>query len=239
MIEAPPQSWCVLDDFWFRYVADMGIAGPDKGVGGKYLFVPPGHEGELPDGYYTYQSSTYSNWVVPRALGGVPAMKQTRIYPLAEASAPDNEFINLAEIVMNTVHSKDFSFFEELDELIQEEPLEALDAERAGQLAAIGLAKGKPFAPDERMRGILSQAAQIGAGMARTVSYADRLTPTRCTTATEVCSTVRPDLETQRVRTRRLPSTPAPEDTLIAYRSSNGRGGKVCCCHSNREASSG
>ena len=39
VIEAPPQSLCVVDDFWFRYVADMGIAGPDKGQGGKYLFL--------------------------------------------------------------------------------------------------------------------------------------------------------------------------------------------------------
>ena len=47
---------------------------------------------------------------------------------------------------------------------MQEEPIEALDAERAGQLAAIGIVNGQPFAPDDRMRGILDQAAQIGAG---------------------------------------------------------------------------
>jgi hypothetical protein len=174
VIEAPPQSLCVVDDFWFRYLADMGIAGPDKGAGGKYLFVPPEYHGDLPDGYFTYRSPTFTNWVVLRALGGVPAMKQTRIYPLSEASAPDNEFINLAEKVMNTVHSNDFSFYEELAELIGEEPPEALDAERAGQLAAIGLVSGQPFVPDERMRGILSRAAQIGAGLARTVAYAPR-----------------------------------------------------------------
>jgi hypothetical protein len=175
VIEAPPESLCVVDDFWFRYVADMGIAGPDQGAGGKYLFLPPGYDGEIPDGFYSYRSPTYSNWVVLRALGGVPAMKQTRIYPLSQASAPEsNVFINLAEVIMNTVHGNDFSFFEELDELMQEEPTEALDAERAGQLAAIGLVNGRPFAPDERMRGILSRAAQIGAGMARTVAYAPR-----------------------------------------------------------------
>ena len=53
VIEAPPESLCVVDDFWFRYVADMGIAGPDQGAGGKYLFLPPGYDGEIPDGYYT------------------------------------------------------------------------------------------------------------------------------------------------------------------------------------------
>ncbi len=165
----------MVDDFWFRYVADMGIAGPDRGQGGKYLFLPPGYAGAVPDGYFTYRCPTYSNWVVLRALGGVPAIKTTRIYPLTDATAPEaNEFINLADQIFNTVHSNDFSFFEEVDELLQEEPTEALDAERTGQLAAIGLVAGQPFAPDARMRGILAKAAEIGAGMARTVAYAPR-----------------------------------------------------------------
>ncbi len=140
VIEAPPQSLCVVDDFWFRYVADMGIPGPDRGAGGKYLFLPPGYDGEVPDGYFTYRTPTFSNWVILRALGGVPAMKQTKIYPLAElAAAPEpNEFVNLSDAVINTVHANDLSFFSELDELVQEEPTDALDAERSGQLAAIG-----------------------------------------------------------------------------------------------------
>src|SRR5215216_2144316 len=92
VIEAPPGSLCMVDDFWFRYVADMGLAGPDKGQGGNYLYLPPGYDGEVPDGYFTYRSPTYTNWVVLRALGGVPDMKKTRIYPLEEAdNPPDNE----------------------------------------------------------------------------------------------------------------------------------------------------
>ena len=175
VIEAPPKSLCVVDDFWFRYVADMGIPGPDQGRGGKYLFLPPSYDGQVPNGYFTYRCPTFTNWVVLRALGGVPAMKQTRIYPLTEVGAPpDNEFINLADAVMNTVHGNDFSFFEEVAELLQEEPVEALDAERAGQLAAIGLVSGQPFTPDDRMRTILTEAAKIGAGMARTIAYAPK-----------------------------------------------------------------
>ncbi len=59
-------------------------------------------------------------------------------------------------------------------ELLGEEPVEALDAERAGQLAAIGLVSGQPFTPDGRLRAILTRAAEIGAGMARTVAYTPR-----------------------------------------------------------------
>jgi hypothetical protein len=175
VIEAPPGSLCVIDDFWFRYVADMGIPGPDKGQGGKYLYLPPGYEGEVPDGYFTYRSPTYTNWVVLRALGGVPDMKKTRIYRLTEAgSPPENVWIDMAAPTFNTVHANDFSFFEEIDELVQEEPVEALDPERTGQIAAIGIVKGQPFAPDDRMRGILDQAARIGAGISRALAYAPR-----------------------------------------------------------------
>jgi hypothetical protein len=175
VIEAPPQSLCVVDDFWFRYVADMGIPGPDKGQGGKYLFLPPGYDDEVPDGYYVYTSPTFTNWTVLRALGGVPAMMQTKMYPLSEAADPQpNEFVNIADRIFNTVHANDFSFYEEVNCIVQEEPIEALDAERAGQLAAIGIVKGKPFAPDARTRTILEQAAVIGSAMARTVCYAPR-----------------------------------------------------------------
>jgi len=175
VIEAPPRSLCVVDDFWFRYVADMGIAGPDRGQGGKYLYLPPGYAGDVPDGYYTYRSPTFTNWAVLRALGGLPDMKQTRIYPLAEAAAPpDNTWIDWAGLAFNTIHGNDFSFYEEVNELVQEEPTEALDAERAGQLAAIGIVKGQRFAPDDRMRAILDRAARIAAGMARAMAYAPR-----------------------------------------------------------------
>jgi len=175
VIEAPPQSLCVVDDFWFRYVADMGIAGPDKGAGGKYLFLPPGYDGERPEGYFTYESPTYTNWVVLRTLGGVPAMKQTRIYPLSEAQSPrDNTFLNLAPVLQNTVHANDFTFFEEIAQLVAEEPTTALDPERAGTLAAIGLAHGTAFEPDEHRRGILDDAARIGAAISRALVFQPR-----------------------------------------------------------------
>ncbi len=58
--------------------------------------------------------------------------------------------------------------------VVQEEPVEALDPERAGRVAAIGIVKGKPFAPDERLRGLLAQAAPIAAGIARALVYKPR-----------------------------------------------------------------
>ncbi len=175
VVEPPAESLCVVDDFWFRYVADMGIAGPDRGKGGKYLFLPPGYDGDEPDGYFVYRTPTFTNWAVFRALGGVAAVEQTRVYRLADAADPPaTSFVNVADKAFNTVHANDFSFFEEIDELVQEEPAESLDPERAGQLAAVGIRHGKSFAPDERLRGILDAAARTAAGISRALVYFPR-----------------------------------------------------------------
>ena len=66
VMETPPNTLGLIDDFWFQYVTDYGNAGPDKGKGGKYLLVPPGYEGKIPDGYFVAKSATYGNWLVMR-----------------------------------------------------------------------------------------------------------------------------------------------------------------------------
>jgi hypothetical protein len=175
VVEAPPNSLCVVDDFWFRYVADMGLPGPDQGQGGQYLFLPPGYDGEVPDGYFTYRCPTYTNWLVVRALGGVDAIRTTRIYPLDRAERPpEMVFVNLAEQRINTVHSNDYHYYEEIDTLVQEEPAGSLDPERTGQLAAIGIVHGQPFEPDERLRGILAKSAPLAAAIVRSLFFRPR-----------------------------------------------------------------
>ena len=61
----------------------------------------------------------------------------------------------------------DYSFFEVVNEIVQEEADGWLDPELAGQLRAIGIMKGQKFAPDERMKKILTDAVAIGNGYAR------------------------------------------------------------------------
>jgi hypothetical protein len=63
----------------------------------------------------------------------------------------------------------DFSYFEMLNELVQMEPAEALDLELAGQFAAIGIVKGKKFAPDAHMRRNLEKAVAVGNAASRTL----------------------------------------------------------------------
>ena len=52
VLEVPPKVLGLVNDMWYRWVGDVGITGPDKGSGGKYLLLPPGYKGEVPNGYH-------------------------------------------------------------------------------------------------------------------------------------------------------------------------------------------
>jgi hypothetical protein len=173
----------VIDDFWFRHNSDIGPLGPDKGKGGKFLLLPPNYSGDIPDGYFTIPSRTYGHWCFFRVFiestdmesAILFAKKNYRAYPLKLASNPPAmNFINVSGKYINTVHSNDFLFYNELNQVIQEEPLEAVDPEVRGLFAAIGIQKGKPFEPDERMKNILTDAAAFGNATARTLDFNTR-----------------------------------------------------------------
>ena len=182
VIEIPPDVLGILDDMYFRYISDMGAAGPDKGKGGKYLILPPGYEGEVPDGYYVVQSQTYTVWNfmrgyvrgnvqdpanVKRAADNIKA--NLKVYPLSRKDNPPKmEFKNMSGLAgYNTIMPNDFSFFEVVHEIVQEEADGWLDPELMGQLRAIGIVKGQPFNPDARMKKILTDAVAIGNAYAR------------------------------------------------------------------------
>jgi hypothetical protein len=82
---------------WFHYVTDVGLVGPDRGKGGKYLVLPPGYAGEIPDGYFVVKMTTYEGFLGWRnfAFDGdfQPAIdsmkKHARVYPLARADNPE------------------------------------------------------------------------------------------------------------------------------------------------------
>src|SRR6476619_4933806 len=56
-----------------------------------------------------------------------------------------------------------------LNDVVQREPATALDTELMGPLAAIGIVKGKPFAPDVRMKKILTGALALANATSRSL----------------------------------------------------------------------
>jgi hypothetical protein len=176
VIELPPDVLGILDDMYFRYITDMGAAGPDRGKGGKYLILPPGYKGDVPDGYYVFESKTYGVWNFMRGyvrdsvkVAAKNIKENLKVYPLAKKNNPPKmEFKNMSDLAgYNTIMPNDFSFYESLNALIQEEPLDFIDPETRGQIASIGIVKGKSFKPDARMKKLLTEAVAIGNAYAR------------------------------------------------------------------------
>ena len=192
-----------VDDMWFRWVTDFGLPGPDRGQGGRYLVAGPGYDGPLPDsGFHVSRARTTRVCVLGRAFMAdndpkvpveairrgfrisryVPGAQGTAVAsflagkaPLgAPAAVPETRFIEGSGVAVNTIPPNDFGYWETINALVQQEPAGAGDPETMGLLAAVGIVKGQPFKPGQRMRKILEDAVAVGNATARTVSFAPR-----------------------------------------------------------------
>jgi hypothetical protein len=182
VVDVPPGMLGAFQDAWFRYAADIGPFGQDKGKGGKYLVLPPGYEGDVPKGYFIIKSRTYKMMAfmrgsIAKGLDVAEAnARKTRIYPLAKKDNPPKmEFISGSGKKFNTVHTNDHTFYEHVNEVIQYEPLDMIDPETRGLFASIGIEKGKPFAPDDRMKKILVNGVAIANAIARSIVWYPRI----------------------------------------------------------------
>jgi len=184
VVRVPPRVLGPVDDADFRWVTDVGFTGPDKGAGGDYLFVPPGYKKTLPEkGYYVARPRTnrllifYRAFVekgnIEAAVAGVKA--KAAVFPLSRAANPPATiFVNISGVKFNTISANDFSFYEELNAVVQNEPADWVNPDTVGLYAAIGIRKGEPFAPDQRMKKILVDAVAVGNAIARANLFASR-----------------------------------------------------------------
>jgi hypothetical protein len=166
VIEVPPAGEKVaffgtIVNAWQVPLADVGTTGEDKGKGGKYLILPPGYDGEVPEGYIVSRSNTWGVHFAFRPVaknGGSHAdqaayAQKLQWYPLAEADNPrPTKFVDVKENPINTLPVYDISFFQDMHTVVQREPVLEQDKAMMGQLASIGIEKGKPFEPNAEMQ---------------------------------------------------------------------------------------
>jgi hypothetical protein len=200
VVDVPPNQLGTINDMWFGWVIDIGFPGPDRGEGGRYLLVPPGYDGPLPDsGFHVGHTKTTHVLYAVRAFmennDPKPAVdsikKSLKIYPYRPGgygsslatilegevrpgpatAMPPTKFIEASGKSFNTIPPNDFSFFEIVNELVQMEPANSFNPELSGQLAAIGIVKDKPFNPDARMKKILTDAAAVGNAAGRLMNW--------------------------------------------------------------------
>jgi hypothetical protein len=182
VVHSPPNTLGMVNDHFFRYVTDLGNAGPDKGKGGKYVFLPPGYDGDVPEDHFAFRSPTFYNVLFWRGflVDGDPgpaveaAKTQIKIHPLGDPSATQMRFIDVSRKSYSTIHANDLGFYAELAEVVDQEPASAASPELLGLFAAIGIHKGKPFSPDVRMKAILEDAVAVGNATARALSFRPR-----------------------------------------------------------------
>jgi hypothetical protein len=174
VVEIPPADGGVINgsimDPWQAGLEDVGPAGADKGAGGRYLILPPGYHGPVPDGYIALPNANSQGYALLRSIlrsgsaadveAAVAYGKRIRLYPLSQAAdPPETVFIDARGAEFDATIPYDLRFLESLDRFVQQEPWLTRDKAMIDQLKSIGIEKGKPFHPDAATQQALNAAA--------------------------------------------------------------------------------
>ena len=175
VLEIPPADEGTITgtvtDCWQGALEDVGLSGGDKGMGGKYLILPPNYRDELPRGYIALPSSCFHNYGVLRSVlkgrgeadvaSAVNYARRIQVYPLTAAHARcATTFIDVADVVFDGTIPYDLRFFQSLDRIVQAEPWQTRDKVMIDVLKSIGIEKGKAFVPNAKLQDTLQAAAR-------------------------------------------------------------------------------
>jgi hypothetical protein len=178
VIAAPANVIGMFTDFFQRTITDVGLIGPDRARGGLYLLLPPDYDGQVPQGYFAFKSSTYNVFlffrtIMPKGDNGpdskpaVAAAEQTRVYPLwtPEKDVKPMFFPNGSGKRVDMMYPVDNSYWTKLKQFVDYEPVAAIDPELRGVLASIGIVKGQPFNPTAKQQELLKKAVETAPRM--------------------------------------------------------------------------
>jgi hypothetical protein len=193
VVEIPPSNsnFAVIGeicDNWQAPVTMVGVEGPDRGRGGKYLLLPPGYKGDVPSTYIQVRLEGYRGTMIFRPViigkgtmeGSVALARQTQAYPLAEASAPKpTRVLDGWDKAWHSLPVYDVSWFEKLARFVNDEPIRERDKVMIGMLSSLESEKGKPFAPDANT----TKALNIAINDAYKLMQQGFVTPGRALTA--------------------------------------------------------
>jgi len=198
VVAAPRDVIGMFTDFFQRTITDVGQIGPDRARGGLYLLLPPDYDGEIPQGYFAFKSSTYNVFLFFRTImakgdngpdpkPAVALAEQTRIYPLwaPEKDVKPMQFPNGSGQRVNMMYPVDNTYWTKLKAFVDYEPVSAIEPELRGVLASIGIIKGEPFNPTAKEQELLKKAVetaprmilalrQLGRPDGRNLYYTDR-----------------------------------------------------------------
>ena len=156
---------------WDQPIEDVGPPGADKGKGGKYLLVPPGYQGSLPEeGYIIRHSDTYTLGFAFRPItqpGATYAdaaahVKGLKVYYLDEAeNPPTTNYLDATDVPYNSLPTYDHTFFEDINDVIQQNPVREQDKAMISLLKDLGIEKGQPLNPTEVQKKAMKEGLEL------------------------------------------------------------------------------
>ena len=175
----------LVDDHHQRWVADLGLAGPDAGKGGRHLILPPGWDGPVPEGFLTARCDTWTALLALRALplhrdldAAIRLLTSVQVYPLAKQDGPPRyRYLDRTGQAADTTPlawEDNLEFWRVLHAVVHAEPAIEELRPMLGALAELGIEAGHPFAPDERWQRLLTEAARRGRDEMLVAAFASR-----------------------------------------------------------------
>lgn len=183
VVELPPASpgremFGTFFNLWMEPIADLGPQGADAGRGGRYVFVPPGYTGALPNDTFVMRSDTYRLFsllrTIPKGLDDASLkeaeayLKTLKVYPLGNAGQP-TKFVDMSGRPFESAKPFTMEYYRRLHEVISDEPVRPRDKIMIDMLANIGIENGKPFNPDPVVAKALEQAIKDARDMIETL----------------------------------------------------------------------
>ena len=157
-------------DAWQRPLEDVGAKGRDRGLGAKYLLLPPGYNGKLLPKAMVYEQETYNGFAVLRPIlaGGATEenlakatalTKQIKVYPLAKADNPPKmKFVDVYGKQLEMTPKLDGDIYRHIHEMINEEVVLDRDMAMMGLLARVGIKRDEPYEPDTKLQAMFDKA---------------------------------------------------------------------------------
>ncbi len=177
VLEVPPATdkvsyFGTVVNAWDQPIEDVGPApGADKGKGGKYLFLPPGYEGEVPkEGYLVYQtdSTEMAFSFRPRLYNGATDAdaaeyaQRLKIYYLKDAgNPPPTTYLDATPVPYNSLPTYDHTYFEDINDVVQNNPIRPQDKAMVALLKDFGIEKGIEFKPTEEQKSAMQEGLAL------------------------------------------------------------------------------
>jgi hypothetical protein len=160
-------------DIWQRPLCDLGLTGPDAGKGGKYIIVGPEDDIEKykSEDAYVYQSETNHIILGLRLLDPSPEAKKLFKESIKIGKYGKDliscTFKEGVDKEWDATAGRGLDYWKVLHQFVDEEPVREQDKAWMALIEPLGIKKGEPFNPDERLIKILEEGAALGELMLR------------------------------------------------------------------------